>query len=261
MSDLDENEKSLDRKKHSVDRDNTNSIVNATTLSQTFSNLTDGVKKLKHHRNFRIKIPLVREKYNKEYKDILHDEEYDIIKNNKNNIILFKNKNKNKEHQERNKKMLISSENSFNSIHNTQNNFHPITQTSFQPSKLVNSESNFTIKIPINSNNKLSNYNKESVMNEPVNLSNNLIDSSEVLSIYSSKCQNIYDKRISNSLFHNNNNTVALSNISPLNSPGETTNVFLFNDNNTINNFKNHNPLDYDFTADIFQSNNSIGET
>ena len=32
-------------------------------------------------------------------------------------------------------------------------------------------------------------------------------------------------------------------------------------DTNTINNFKNYNSLDYDFTTDIFRSNNSNGET
>ena len=59
-------EESFHPKKHSVERDNTSSIVNATTLSQTFTNLTDGVKNLKNHRNFRIKIPLVKEKYDRE---------------------------------------------------------------------------------------------------------------------------------------------------------------------------------------------------
>ena len=111
MSDQEEVEEFSHPKKHSVERDNTSSIVNATTLSQTFTNLTDGVKNLKNHRNFRIKIPLVKEKYDKECKAILHGEEYDIIKNNKNNIILFKNKDKNKEYQARKKQILIPSEN------------------------------------------------------------------------------------------------------------------------------------------------------
>lgn len=274
MSDQEEVEEFSHPKKHSVERDNTSSIVNATTLSQTFTNLTDGVKNLKNHRNFRIKIPLVKEKYDKECKAILHGEEYDIIKNNKNNIILFKNKDKNKEYQARKKQILIPSENIINSIHSTQNNIHPISkkndyfmnpQISFQSNKSVRSESMFTIKIPINPNNKLPNYINESEMNEPsINLNNNYIlknDSNESRSIYSSNGQNIYDKRITNSLFHNNNNTIAPSNMSPLNSPGDTTNVFLFNDTNTINNFKNYNSLDYDFTTDIFRSNNSNGET
>lgn len=274
MSDQEEVEECFHPKKHSVERDNTSSIVNATTLSQTFTNLTDGVKNLKNHRNFRIKIPLVKEKYDKECKAILHGEEYDIIKNNKNNIILFKNKDKNKEYQARKKQILIPSENIINSIHSTQNNIHPISkkndyfmnpQISFQSNKSVRSESMFTIKIPINPNNKLPNYINEPEMNEPsINLNNNYIlknDSNESRSIYSSNGQNIYDKRITNSLFHNNNNTIAPSNMSPLNSPGDTTNVFLFNDTNTINNFKNYNSLDYDFTTDIFRSNNSNGET
>ena len=62
-------------------KDKDSSIVNATTLSQTFTNQTEHKKN-----NYRIKIPLLNAKAS------INGKEFNVIKNNKNNLILFKNK-------------------------------------------------------------------------------------------------------------------------------------------------------------------------
>ena len=72
---------SSDSEEEDDHKDKDSSLVNATTLSQTFTNLTDHKKN-----NYRIKIPLLNAKAS------INGKEFNVIKNNKNNLILFKNK-------------------------------------------------------------------------------------------------------------------------------------------------------------------------
>ena len=102
----------------SLEKDNSSSLVNATTLSQTFTNLTEGIKK----KNYKIKIPLFVDK-----KKTIGE---DILKNSKNNIILFKQR-------EKNNKMLEK---------RYMHNIHPKVGSS------ISDNSNFTIKIPLKTN-------------------------------------------------------------------------------------------------------------
>ena len=105
----------------SLEKDNSSSLVNATTLSQTVTHLTDGMKK----KNYNIKIPLFIGK-----KKTIGEE---ILKTSKNNLILFKEKEKN------NKKI----EQRYN-----MHNIHPKVDSNISD-KSYKTSSNFTIKIPM----------------------------------------------------------------------------------------------------------------
>ena len=107
----------------SIEKDNSSSLVNATTLSQTVTNLTDGMKK----KNYNIKIPLFIGK-----KKTIGEE---ILKTSKNNLILFKERDKKKIEQRYN-----------------MHNIHPKVGSNISDISYKTS-SNFTIKIPMINNN------------------------------------------------------------------------------------------------------------
>ena len=115
---------SSDSEEEDDHKDKDSSLVNATTLSQTFTNLTEHKKN-----NYRIKIPPLNAKAS------INGKEFNIIKNSKNNLILFKNKDRPKHNP---------------SIGTTDNITHTKDDNSIQ---LISSgrsiRSNYTIKIPL----------------------------------------------------------------------------------------------------------------
>lgn len=140
---------SSDSEEEDDHKDKDSSLVNATTLSQTFTNLTEHKKN-----NYRIKIPLLNAKAS------INGKEFNVIKHSKNNLILFKNKNIG--HSSVNNSIISKDKPNIDLGINKTNEKSNIKIISSNKSV----QSNFTIKIPINKEKSSKNYNEDILMKD-----------------------------------------------------------------------------------------------